>query len=209
MPDSKLKIDVSHCLLDPKGREELLSWSVVFGNDRPVELEIGSGKGLFLQNAALQSPDRNFFGVELSRKYAGRAAERVVKHGLKNVRVWPGDARRFLHQLVASNSLHAVHVYFPDPWWKARHKKRRVFAEPLLADIERGLVPGGRLWLATDVEEYFGVILDLVATRPRFVRQDWPEPTSPEHDLDYLTNFERKYRLEGRRIFRAAFLLAE
>jgi tRNA (guanine-N7-)-methyltransferase len=209
MPDPKVKIDVSHCLLDPAGREEPLSWLAFFGNDRPVELEVGSGKGLFLQNAALAAPDRNFFGIELSRKYARRAAERVVKHGLENIRVWPGDARRFLHQLVPSTSLHAVHVYFPDPWWKARHKKRRVFAEPLLADIERTLVSGGRLWLATDVEEYFGVILELVATHPRFVRQDWPEPITATHDLDYLTNFERKYRLEGRPIFRAAFVLAE
>jgi tRNA (guanine-N7-)-methyltransferase len=212
MPDHKPKIDISRCLLDldldRAGASAPLSWSEVFGNEHPVELEVGSGKGLFLQNSAAACPDDNFVGVELSKKYARRAAERVVKHELENVRVWPGDARLFLNRWVASSSLVAVHVYFPDPWWKARHKKRRVFAEPLLADVERALVPGGHLRLATDVEEYFEVILELVATHPRFVRRAWDEPESAAHELDYLTNFERKYRLEGRPIHRAAFVLA-
>jgi tRNA (guanine-N7-)-methyltransferase len=207
MPDQKPKIDISPCFLDLTGAPEPLSWPEVFGNDHPVELEVGSGKGLFLQNAASACPGHNFVGVELSKKYARRAAERMVKRKLENVRVWPVDARVFLNRFVGSLSLHAVHVYFPDPWWKARHKKRRVFAEPLLADVERSLVPGGYLRLATDVEEYFQVILELVATRPRFVRQAWDQPESAAHELDYLTNFERKYRLEGRPIHRAAFVL--
>jgi tRNA (guanine-N7-)-methyltransferase len=95
-----------------------------------------------------------------------------------------------------------VHVYFPDPWWKKRHRKRRVFGEPLVCDIERGLAPGGDLWVATDVEEYFGVICELMERHPRFRDVPIESPRDPAHEHDYLTNFERKYRIEGRPIYR-------
>ena len=205
MSETRPKIDTSAFTLDLNGLEGPLSWSELFGNDHPVELEVGAGKGLFLQNAATRNPDHNYFGIELARKYAAKAAERVAKRNLTNVKVCPGDAKLFLARHVAPASLRAVHVYFPDPWWKARHKKRRVFCESLVVDIERALVPGGDLWVVTDVEEYHGVILKLVANHPRFARQSLPEPGEPEHDLDYLTNFERKYRIEGRPIYRAHY----
>ncbi len=184
-----------------------ISWSEVFGDDHPVELEVGSGKGLFLANAATGNPGRNFFGIEMARKYARRAAERVAKRRLTNVRVLPGDARLFLARYVPAESLETIHVYFPDPWWKTRHRKRRVFAEPLVLDAERTLRTGGDLRVVTDVEEYFGVIQALMATHPRFRILPEPLPNTPEHDHDYLTNFERKYRIEGRPIYRAHYRL--
>src|SRR4051794_7508195 len=115
MPESRSKPDPTPFLLDLAGTEGPLQWPEVFGNDHPVELEVGSGKGLFLQNAATANPEHNFVGVELARKYASKAAERVAKRGLANVRVWPGDAKLFLAKHVATESLAAVHVYFPDP----------------------------------------------------------------------------------------------
>ena len=187
--------------------EPPLSWPAVFGNDNPVEVEIGSGKGLFLTNAATAHPDRNFFGIEIARKYARRAAERAAKRSLGNIRVLPGDALLFLHKYVPDASLDAVHVYFPDPWWKARHRKRRVFAEPLVVDMERTLKPEGDLHVVTDVEEYFGVIQALMSTHRRFERLPDVLPGDPEHELDYLTNFERKYRIEGRPIYRSHYRL--
>jgi len=208
MTEPRPKTDAAPFTLDLTGVEGPLSWPEVFGNGHPVEVEVGSGKGLFLQNAASEFPTHNFVGVELARKYANRAAQRVAKRGLANVRVWPGDGKLFLAKYVEAASLAAVHVYFPDPWWKARHKKRRVFGEPLVRDIERTLVEGGDLWVATDVEEYFGVIRELVATHPRFAEVPLPEPRAPEHDQDYLTNFERKYRIEGRPIHRTHYVLA-
>lgn len=199
---SRAPIDITPYTLDLSCCSLPIAWAEVFGNPHPVELEVGSGKGLFLANAAVANPSHNFLGVELAKKYARHAAERVARGRLTNVRVLPGDARLFLAQSVPPGSLRAVHVYFPDPWWKKRHKKRRVFSESLVADIERGLEPKGELWVATDVEEYFDVICDLVAGNQSFETIPIAEPLRPQHDLDYLTNFERKYRIEGRPIFR-------
>jgi tRNA (guanine-N7-)-methyltransferase len=207
MPEPRPPIDTSEYTLPTTLPEAPLSWPEVFGNDRPVELEVGSGKGLFLANAGQARPGHNFLGIEIARKYASKAAERIAKRSLRNVKVYAGDAKLFFARAVPSASLRAVHVYFPDPWWKARHKKRRVFCEPLLADVERSLEPGGELWVVTDVEEYFGVIRALVADHPRFEEVPFPEAAAPEHELDYLTNFERKYRLEGRPIYRARYRL--
>jgi tRNA (guanine-N7-)-methyltransferase len=100
-----------------------------------------------------------------------------------------------------------VHVYFPDPWWKKRHKKRRVFCAPLVADVARALEPDGALRVASDVAEYFDVIRGLVAAEPRFCEEPVPELRTPEHDLDYLSNFERKYRIEGRPVYRVHYRL--
>jgi tRNA (guanine-N7-)-methyltransferase len=207
MAETRPPIDTAPFTLDLSQHPTPLSWQSVFGDDHPVELEVGSGKGLFLANAGGACHGHNFLGIELSKKYARRAAERVARLGLRNVRVLPGDAREFLARRVPERSLRAVHVYFPDPWWKARHKKRRVFAEPLVADIERGLEPGGELSVATDVEEYYAVIRGVVAGHLRFEELPPGEPKPPEHELDYLTNFERKYRIEGRPIYRARYRL--
>lgn len=185
--------------------EAPVAWAEVFGDSAPVELEVGSGKGLFLANAARANPDRRYLGIELAKKYAHKAAERLAKAGLANAKILPGDARRFLHEFVPAASLEAVHIYFPDPWWKKRHRKRRVFCEPFVDDVSRILIPGGDFHIATDVEEYFGVMMELMGARSDFVEQPRPELKMPEHDLDYLTNFERKYRIEGRPIHRAHY----
>jgi tRNA (guanine-N7-)-methyltransferase len=200
-------IDLRAHLIDPAPFDAPapINWLELFGNDNPVELEIGSGKGLFLINAASSASGHNFLGVELARKYARMAAERLARRELTNAKIWRGDARLILGRLVPAASVRAVHVYFPDPWWKKRHKKRRVFTEELVAQVDRALEPGGRLRVASDVEEYFVLIQSLIAANPRFREEPVTEPNGPGHELDCLTNFERKYRLEGRPIFRAHY----
>ena len=182
-----------------------VSWVEMFGNGNPVELEVGSGKGLFLLNEARAHPDRNYLGIEMAKKYAHQGAKRLAKANLTNTRMLPDDARKFLREFVPRASLAAVHIYFPDPWWKTRHRKRRVFCEAFVGDVSNALPPGGEFHIATDVEEYFGVMMELMAARPDFLAMPRPEPKAPEHDLDYLTNFERKYRIEGRQIYRAHY----
>jgi tRNA (guanine-N7-)-methyltransferase len=210
MSRSRSAIDVTAHLVAPGPPAEsapAIDWSAFFGNDLPVELEIGSGKGLFLLNAAKAEPGVNFLGIELSRKYAVNSAQRLARHNLPNAKVWCGDARMVLARLVPPLSLRAVHVYFPDPWWKTRHKKRRIFTATLVSAIERALESGGGLKVASDVEEYFGVIKALIAANGRFREEAIPERSEPAHSLDYLTHFERKYRLEGRIIFRTQYIL--
>jgi tRNA (guanine-N7-)-methyltransferase len=208
MSRSRPAIDVSRHLIDPGRLSEAqppLDWPRIFDEVKPIELEIGSGKGLFLRNAAKSEPGVNFLGIEISKKYARSAAERLAREALNNAKVWCGDGRDVLARIVPDESLRAVHVYFPDPWWKTRHKKRRVFTDQLVREIERTLVPGGRLNVASDVEEYFGVISGLIASRGRFCELELPTRSDPAHSLDYLTHFERKYRLEGRQIYQARY----
>ena len=182
-----------------------LEWRTVFGNDHPVELEVGFGKGLFLLTSAAERPAVNFVGIEIVRKYQLYTATRMAKRGLHNVRVVCADARLFLRDFVPADSLQAVHVYFPDPWWKKRHHKRRLWTPEFAAECARVLQPGGVLYAVTDVEEYSHVIRALGDALPALRFVPAPEPGTPAHDLDYLTNFERKFRKEGRPIYRMSW----
>jgi tRNA (guanine-N7-)-methyltransferase len=190
--------------------EELVatSWEPValFGRDAPLEVEVGSGKGLFLQNAALAAPDHNFLGVEVAYKYARFIAHRLAKREIPNAIAVQGDGLRLFRDSISADSLAAVHVYFPDPWWKARHHKRRVMTEAFLADVTRTLAPDGRLHFWTDVNEYFDNTLELIAkTTPLTGPIEVPEKNA-EHDLDYRTHFERRMRLHNERVYRSEFV---
>lgn len=180
-----------------------IDWALLFGRSGPVELDVGCGKGMYLVHATSRDPELNMLGIEWSNRYARAAAERVLKHGLENrVKIARADARHLIAQYVPSQSVRAVHVYFPDPWWKRKHKKRRLFTPEFVAQLARILIPGGHVHVATDVEEYFNVIRDVVGSSGAFT--DIPPVELQEGD--YLTHFERKYRLEGRPIYRASYV---
>ena len=189
--------------------DTFFAWAAVFGNARPVELEVGFGKGLFLITSATARPDTNFVGVEILRKYQLFTATRLAKRGLKNVRVACADARLFLRDCVPVAMLQTVHVYFPDPWWKKRHHKRRVFTAEFARQCLRALRPGGELSAATDVQEYSVIMSEVMTMLPQFRAAPPPEPGTPAHDLDYLTNFERKFRKQGKPIYRLRYQKAE
>jgi tRNA (guanine-N7-)-methyltransferase len=173
-----------------------IDWRAVFGNDGPVEIEVGSGKGLFLLNSAMENPETNYFGVEIVRKYQLFTATRMAIRQLRNVRMACADARHLLKQWVPPESVRTIHVYFPDPWWKKRHHKRRVFTEEFVDSCIRALRPGGFLQLATDVPEYFAVMCELCGRRPELAAVD---PIAIDGSTDF-TNFERKAKLEGRAV---------
>ena len=178
----------------------------LFSKVKPLEIEVGSGKGLFLQNAAQVRPEHNFLGIEVSYKYAKFCAARLVKRNIDNAIAIHGDALRYFKEKVSDASLEAVHVYFPDPWWKKRHRRRRVLNESFISDVVRTLKHEGRLHFWTDVQEYYDVTLELIDSTTNL---DGPLPVpekSAEHDLDYLTHFERRTRLNGEPVYRSEFV---
>ena len=177
-----------------------IDWHAVFGNDQPVEIEVGFGKGLFLLTQGQARPDTNFLGIEIERKYALLTATRLAHLGITNVKLACTDARWFLKQRIAASSMAALHVYFPDPWWKTRHRKRKLFTRDFADEAVRVLQAKGRLHFVTDVADYFAETIEML----REVTALRPLPT-PVSDAEYLTNFERKYRLEGRAIYRALY----
>jgi len=166
---------------------------------------VGSGKGLFLRTAAAERPDVDFLGIETSLKYARFAAAALAKQQSSNAVLIVADALRVFNELLPDTSLTAVHVYFPDPWWKRRHKKRQLMRESFLRDVARTLLAGGVLHFWTDVEEYFHCSLELLA---RHIDLEGPldVPEAPaEHDMAYRTHFERRVRLHDRPVYRAEF----
>jgi len=171
----------------------------------PLELEIGSGKGLFLTNAAIRSPNRRYVGLELAAKYALECQVRIEKTGIPNARFFAANAVAVLDQDVADCSLDAVHVYFPDPWWKSRHKKRRVLNEKSLENIERVLKPSGSLHFWTDVLDYYEGTLELIDQVTQLKGPFFVSEPPAEHDMDYLTHFERRTRRNGLPVYRSRF----
>lgn len=183
----------------------------LFGRSAPLEVEVGSGKGLFLLSASGAAPERNFFGIEVAKKYARFAAARLSRADRTNARMACGDALALFREAIADSSLHAVHVYFPDPWWKKKHRRRRVLNEAFLQDVIRTLIPGGKLHFWTDVEEYFQSTLELIARLPANPAGQLQGPlavpeTPAEHDLDFRTHFERRTRLHELPVYRSEFV---
>ncbi len=179
-----------------------LQWRDFFGNDRPVELDIGCGRGLFLFNAAVTSPNTNFLGLEIDYREGRRTATRLLKRNLDNARVLGGDCRIVLSTMIRSASLQAVHVYFPDPWWKKRHHKRRLMTDEFVQLLARILKPGGYVHHWTDVADYFEMARGLLDQHPEFESCPPPDQRDAEDDMDYQTSFERKKRRLGLPIYR-------
>ncbi len=191
-------------LLETPAEPEVVDPAKLFGNDHPFEIEVGCGKGLFLLNSALVHSEANFLGIELDRKYLLFAATRIAKRGLKNVRLAGADARVFLSKHLPPACCRLVHVYFPDPWWKQKHRKRRLFTPEFARACEAVLLPGGRLSIATDVEEYFKTIVKVVAEQTRLSAVERVPAVAGETEI-FSTNFERKAILKGTAIHRAVY----
>lgn len=179
-----------------------LDWSELFGNDNPVELDIGCGRGMFLFNSAVGHADTNFVGLEIDYREGRRAATRLLKRELDNARVIGGDCKVVLTKLIDRHSVSAAHVYYPDPWWKKRHHKRRLFNDEFPQILSDALMPGGYVHSWSDVAEYWDIIRELMDGHPDFEPREPPPLREPEHDLDYQTSFDRKKRKLGLPVYR-------
>lgn len=166
----------------------------IFGRPGPIHIEIGTGKGGFLLNEARSQPDANFLGIEWARKYYRYTVDRIGRWGLKNVRIIRTDAVHFLTEFIPDSSVDCFHIYFPDPWPKKRHHKRRLFCAENLKHLLRGLKTGGELKIATDHAEYFDVIKKLIAAENNMLEEiEFTRPMGAEVGEWVGTNFERKY----------------
>ncbi len=168
--------------------------------NNPLELEIGSGKGTFLLNQANKTPEVNYIGLEYAKAYWRHAADRCRRHGLTNVKLIHTEADFFVRNYVPNECFKQVHIYFPDPWPKTRHHKRRLVQAPFLRELHRVIAfDGGQIRIATDHADYFQWMLQ----HAQQVTDLW-EPLPFESPISagegelVGTNFERKYRREGR-----------
>lgn len=205
LPKTDSSIDVSQHLWSIDQLTTPLDPQSLFPIPRPLEVEVGSGKGLFLLSQSERQPDRNFLGNEIAMGYARLAAYRLAMQSRTNARMIAGDGLQLFRELMPDSSVAAVHVYFPDPWWKARHRRRRVMQPAFIADIERVLVAEGELHFWTDVREYFDETVDLISRHSNLKGPCPVAETPAAHEMDYRTHFERRMRLNGHDVFRARY----
>lgn len=181
-----------------------LSWETLFGNNHPVEVEIGPGKGGFLLRRARARPDRNFLGIEWANEYFRYAVDRMRRWGVSNVRLVRTDAVHFIRLLCPRNSLAALHVYHPDPWPKRRHHNRRLFQPAFVDAAVECLLHGGHWAVQSDHEEYFQVIRTLLLGHPELYEVPFDDPEYGVEAAQVATNYEIKYRRQGRQIYQLA-----
>lgn len=142
-------------ILRDSAASELLDFSEIFGRVAPVEVDLGSGDGSFLAALAAQNPERNFFGVERQLRRVRAACRKAARLGLTNVRVLKAEIPSVVEHSLTENSIDTFYLYFPDPWPKRRHQRRRVFTHAFLISVVRALSVGGLLRVATDQLDYF------------------------------------------------------
>ena len=171
-------------------RPEPLQPAAVFGRQAPLVLEIGFGMGGATAAIAAARPQDDFLGVEVHEPGVGALLKRIGEQGLTNLRIVRHDAVEVLQQMIAPGTLAAVHVFFPDPWPKKRHHKRRLIQPPLVALIASRLAPGGVLHCATDWEPYAEQMLQVLSQEP--LLRNTAAGYAARPDYRPLTKFEAR-----------------
>jgi tRNA (guanine-N7-)-methyltransferase len=179
-----------------------LDLPALFGRDAPRVLEIGFGMGDATAEMAGADPDRDYLAIEVHTPGVGNLLALVGERGLRNVRVALGDAMELVRRL-PPGSLDAVHVFFPDPWPKARHHKRRIISPGPVALLRERLRPGGTLHAATDWAHYAAAMAETLGADPGL--RDLHAGFAPRPDHRPVTKFERRGVLAGRQIFDLVF----
>ncbi len=171
----------------------------LFGRQAPCVLEIGFGMGQASAAIAAARPDTDFIGVEVHEPGVGALLRLIAEHGLQNLRIVRHDAVEVLQQMIAPASLAGVHVFFPDPWHKKRHHKRRLIQPALVSLLASRLLPGGVLHCATDWEPYAEQMLQVLQAEPLLVNTAAPGSGGWAQRPDYrpLTKFEARGLLLG------------
>ncbi len=171
-------------------RAEVLDLSASFGRVAPTILEIGFGMGETTEQIAMKRPEDNFLGVEVFNAGVGALLKRIESSSLQNIRIIQHDAVEVLRDMIAPNSLAGVHIYFPDPWPKKRHHKRRLIQAPLIQLLSSRLAAGAYLHCATDWEHYAQQMLEVLCAEPSLANT--ADGFAPRPDFRPLTKFENR-----------------
>ena len=190
----------------PDTADAPLDRAALFGREAPLVLEIGCGMGDAVIAMAAAAPEHDFLAVDVHTPGLGNVLAMAERAGLTNVRVAVGDAVDLLRDLIPADALEAVHVYFPDPWPKARHHKRRIIRPDVVALLAGRLRPGGRLHCATDWAEYAAAMLEVLGAEPRLRNAAAGYAPRPTHRP--VTKFEARAIQDGREVFDLCFLRA-
>ena len=167
-----------------------LDVEAAFGRKAPVILEIGFGMGNTTVHIAKHMPEKDFIGVEVHTPGVGSLLKQIGEEGITNLRAIQHDAVEVLDHMIADGSLAGVHVFFPDPWHKARHNKRRLIQGPFVKKLCDKLAPGGYIHLATDWEDYAVQMLEVLSAEPAL--QNTAEGYAPQPAYRPLTKFENR-----------------
>lgn len=184
-------------IYQPGSYLEPLDWRLVFGNDRPVEIDVGCGKGGFLVWAAQQRLSHNFLGVDRQMIRIRKTDSKVRRAGVANVRLLRIESSYLITKLLPVGAVTAYHIFFPDPWPKRRHAPRRLFNAGFARDLDRTLRPGGAVNVATDDANYFAQIQRVARESGRF---DEAEPEALP--VEARTEFEQLFLAQGLPVFR-------
>ena len=179
---------------------ERIELAKMFAKVQPLEVELGSGDGSFLAEYARLHPERNFIGVERLLGRMRKLERKGLRAGLTNLRAIRIESSYFLEYLLPVHSAAAVHVYFPDPWPKRKHRRHRLINERFPALAHQALAPGGRVYLRTDDENYFEQMVAVFAVSPVFRQVETPSDLS-----SLLTDFEKDFQARGVKTLRAAY----
>ncbi|MDD5458172.1 MAG: tRNA (guanosine(46)-N7)-methyltransferase TrmB [Phycisphaerae bacterium] len=197
---AKLK-EYPELTLTPESIESALDFEDIFGRKAAVHIEIGSGKGTFLLNQAKAMPEMDFIGIEWARKYCRHAIDRLGRWGIKNVRIIRTEAADFLREHIKDGSVDCFHIYFPDPWPKKKHNKRRLVNLENFDQLLRCLKPTGIIKFATDHADYFEQVKKIIAEKTDRVEIiDFTPAAGTENGEITGTNYERKYIKDKRDI---------
>ena len=185
--------------------DEPLDLATIFGRSAPRTLEIGFGNGDVLATMAGQQPDTDFIGIEVHRPGVGRLLQQLDEHKLSNVRVMCEDAVQILNSCFTDNSLDRLLLFFPDPWHKKRHHKRRIVQPGFIELLARKIKPGGILHMATDWEDYARHMLEVMGESAAFRNCAGSGNYSPRPGYRPVTKFERRGQRLGHGVWDLLF----
>lgn len=183
--------------------ERLLDYEKVFSRKAPVTLEIGFGAGDATALIAEENPHNNYLGVEVYPSGVGRLLMHIEERKITNIRIIRHDALEVLQHMIPDESLQAVHIFFPDPWPKKRHHKRRLLQEDPVRRLAEKLHPGGYFYFVSDWEDYAQQVLD-ICTRETLLQNPYSD-YAPAQGWRPKTRFQQKGEDEGRHIFEIYF----